>query len=169
MPLPDRPVSHASIESVWGQQIHDYTFAPAGCHGNGSANVAVGTTLSKMTLGTAVDDPGGFMDVANNQIEVPTGGEGLYTLCVSMNTVSGSAGAGFGTRAVVRLNGSAIATGKEDNNGGSNVVFNVPWTGTLSAGDILEVYAQRIGGGTSPTVTINDFTMYRVGAEFGAP
>jgi len=168
MPLPDRPVSHASIESVWGQQIHDYTFAPAGCRGSGTGG-SVSTTLSKLVYATVGDDPGGYMDTANNNIVVPTGGEGLYSVGVVFNTVSGSAGSGFGTRGVMQLNGTNVATGKEDNNGGTNVAFNVLWVGELAAGDILNFWAQRIGGGTNPTVTVNYCVMYRVGFEFGAP
>ncbi len=168
MALPDRPVSHASIESVWGQQIHDYTFAPAGCNVSGTAG-SVGTSLSKLVLGTATDDPGGYLDVANNNIVVPADGGGLYTVSIVFNTVDGSAGSGFGTRGVLQLNSTIVATAKEDNNGGTNVTFNIAWTNVLAAGDILNCWAQRIGGGTNPNVTVNYLNMYRVGAEYGAP
>ena len=169
MPLPDRPVSHASIESVWGQAIHDYTFAPAGCAASGGANAGIGTSFSTLAIDTAIDDPGGYVDVTGNDITIPTGGEGLYHILVDMNTVSGSAGSGFGTRGVILLNGAVVAAGKEDNNGATNVRFNIPWVGELVAGDVLTFQAQKIGGGTAPTVSLASVILYRVGFEFGAP
>ncbi len=168
MPLPTRPVDGAEIATDWGQEIHDRVFAPSGCEVHGATNTSVGTSFSKMTLATVDDDPGGFLDAANNQIEIPTDKEGLYTLFSEFNTVNGSAGAGFGTRAALRLNGTNVAWGKEDNNGATNVTFNLIWQGVLAAGDILSFYTQRIGAGTSPDVTINSVVLLRIGAEFGA-
>src|SRR6185295_14616005 len=76
MPLPDRPVSHASIESVWGQAVHDYTFAPLGTSVHGATGVTVGSTFAGLPMDTVDDDPGGWLGA--DLIEVPTGGEGLY-------------------------------------------------------------------------------------------
>lgn len=168
MTTPTRPVTGAAIASVWGQAVHDYTFAPSGCEVHGTTGTSVGTSFSKQNLSIADDDPGGYLDAANNQIEVPTDGEGLYLASIVFNTVNGSAGAGFGTRSALRLNGTNVAWGKEDNNGGTNVTFNIVWLGILSAGDILSVYSQRIGAGTSPDVTVNVFDLVRIGAGFGA-
>lgn len=168
MPLPDRPVDGAEIATEWGQEIHDRVFAPSGCEVYGGSNSGVGTTLSKMELNAVIEDPGGFLDAANNQVEIPTTREGLYTCFVRLRTVNGSAGAGLGTRAFLQLNGVAVSVGKEDNAGGSNVTFNIIWAGTLSAGDLLTVYAQRVGAGTSPDVTVQSLVLYRHGAEFGA-
>ena len=168
MPLPDRPVDAAEIATEWGQEIHDRVFAPSGGWFHGTTGTSVGTTFSKQNLSLADEDPGGFLDAGNNQVEVPTGKEGLYTVFVQLNTVNGSAGAGQGTRSVLRLNGTNVSYGKEDNNGGTNITFAITWVGVLAAGDILSVYSQRIGAGTSPDVTVDSFILYRHGAEFGA-
>lgn len=168
MPIPSRPVDAAEIETEWGQEIHDRTFAPSGCAVHGSTNINVNTSLSKMTLASVDDDPGGFLDAANNQVEIPTDRGGLYTCFVELNTVNGSAGAGYGTRAILKLNGTAVSYGKEDNNGGTNVTFSVVWVGVLAAGDQLSVWTQRIGAGTDADVTVNSLVLYRHGAEFGA-
>jgi hypothetical protein len=49
------------------------------------------------------------------------------------------------------------------------VRFNIPWVGELVAGDVLTFQAQKIGGGTAPTVSLASVILYRVGFEFGAP
>jgi hypothetical protein len=167
MPLPDRPVDGAEIATDWGQEIHDYTFAPSGAWVHGAVG-NVSSAFSKHVLATVDEDPGGFLDAANNQVEIPTGKEGLYTVFVQMHTVNGSAGAGYGTRAVLRLNGADVSYGKEENNGATNITFSIIWVGVLAAGDILSVYSQRIGAGTNPDVNVDAFVLYRVGAEFGA-
>ncbi len=168
MTAPDRPVDGAEIATDWGQQVHDFTFAPSGFSVHGAANNTVGTSFSKMPLAVAYEDPGGFLDGANNQIEIPTDRGGLYSGFVTMNTANGSAGAGFSTRSVLRVNGSDVASAKEDNNGGSNVKFSIDFLVVLAAGDILTIYSQRIGAGTSPDVTVELFNAIRVGYEFGA-
>ena len=169
MPLPDRPVSGASIESVWGQTIHDYTLAPAGCRVHGTTNASVGTSLSKMTLSVADDDPGGYLDAGNNQVEIPTDGGGLYVAQVDGWSIDGSAGTGFKTRLLLDLNGTFVAAVSEDNNGGTTIYLPITWIYPLVAGDILSVYAQRIGAGTSPDVTVGSFVLVRIGDDFGAP
>ena len=90
MPLPTRPVADATIETDWGQAIHDYTFAPAGCLVSGSAvSMPSGGTLATLDLSTADDDPGGYLDAANDRIVIPTDGEGLYAISAHVNTVNG--------------------------------------------------------------------------------
>ena len=169
MPLPDRPVSGASIESVWGQVIHDYTLAPAGCAVHGGVNASVGTSPSKLTLNVADDDPGGYLDAGNNQVEIPTDGGGLYDLFIAGNSIDGSAGTGFKTRFLLDINGTVEMHGSEDNQGGSNILVPLIWKGVLVAGDILSVYAQRLGGGTDPDCDVRTFVLLRVGDDFGAP
>ncbi len=168
MTTPTRPVDAAEIETDWGQQVHDFTFAPSGCSVSGAINNTVGSTYSKMALANVFDDPGGFLDAANNQVVIPTDRGGLYSANLQMNTVNGSAGSGFGTRTQLRLNGAAIAVGFEQNNAGTNVPFSCSWVGILAAGDILTVYSQKVGGGTAPDVQVIDLLLYRVGAELGA-
>jgi hypothetical protein len=167
MPLPDRPVSHAAIESVWGQAIHDYTFAPAGGAFHSVTTNTVGGTPGKLHLDLAYDDPGGYLDAANDQLEVPTGGEGLYVIFISINAVNGDAGTQ--TRGILRVNGTQVTSGIEDNDDGTNVTIPVMWLGELTAGDILTVYGQRRGSGTNPTTHITTLQMARIGAEFGTP
>jgi len=167
MPLPDRPVSHASIESVWGQQVHDYTFAPAGCTVSGAAST-VNATVEQLNLDVGDDDPGGYLDAANNRLEVPTNGAGFYTAFVRGNAVNGTADT-TETRFILRLNGSDISTGINTNQGGTNVTVPVTWMGDLVAGDQLTVWAQRKGASSSPAVTVLSFTIVRLGAELGAP
>lgn len=168
MAVPDRPDPGESIASEWGDAVHDYTFAPSGASVYGDANTSLTTTFSKMSLNHVNEDPGGYLDNANNQVEIPTGGEGLYIIDVTISTINGSAGAGFGTRAQLRLNGNGVAHGKEDNNGGTAVRFNLGCIRVLAATDILSVYCQKIGSGTAPDATVVDFTLVRIGAEFGA-
>lgn len=168
MPLPDRPVEGAEVETEWGQAVHDYVFAPSGFKVHGATNTAVGTSFSKHALASVDEDPGGYLDAANNQIEVVTGGDGLWVLFIELNTVNGGAGSGNGSRTALRLNSTNIAWGKEDNNGATNVTYNVTWVGLLSGGDILNIWSQKIGSGTAPDITVNSFVGVRLGAEFGA-
>src|SRR5678815_750467 len=81
MPLPSRPVSITTIDSEWGQAVHDWTFAPAGCHVRNSGTVTKNSTPGILPLTEAVDDPGGWLDAANNQVIVPADKGGLY-LCL---------------------------------------------------------------------------------------
>lgn len=170
MPLPDRPVGAAPVEAVWGQAVHDYTFAPTGFDLDTATSRVVNETPGgqKCHLDTVNEDPAGFLDAANDQAEVPTGAEGLYMLHVTLNSVSGSAGDGYMTRVIIYLNGGNIASGLEDNAGGTNVPVTAFTVVELVAGDILTIYAQRRGGGTNPTVTVTSFKGVRIGSEFGA-
>jgi hypothetical protein len=168
MAIPDRPVAAAAIETEWGQAVHDYTFAPSGCSVHSSSGTSCGTTSTALQLDTVDDDPGGYLDAANDRIEVPTGGEGLYSVYVQGNSVNGSAGTGFQTRCQLVVNGSVVSTGIEDNNGATNVVVPISWVGDLAAGDLLTVTGQRKGAGTNPSVSVTHLVMYRVGSELGA-
>lgn len=166
MPLPDRPIEGAEIATEWGQEIHDRVFAPSGCQVHSSGAGAVSTTPNQLDLSVIDEDPGGF--VGSDLVEIPTDRGGLYDVFVRGNSVNGSAGAGFTTRFLLDLNGATISTGIADNEGGTNVTIPVSWTGLLSAGDQLKVYAQRRGGGTNPDVQVNSMVVLRRGAEFGA-
>ena len=165
MPLPDRPVAGADIETDWGQQVHDYTFAPKGCKISGATRT-VNTTPDVVDLSVADADPGGFLDALNDRLEVPTGGEGLYQVGVRLNSVNGDAGTQ--TRVYINLNGSNYASAIEDNDGGVNIVVALTIPMELAAGDLLKIYGQRRGTGTNPTVHVLEFTLIRLGAEFGA-
>ncbi len=165
MPLPDRPVSHASVESVWGQAVHDYTFAPAGvlCH-TGSAT-SVSTTYLGLNLNTADEDPGGYLNVGLTQIEIPTNGDGLYSLSTIFSvtgTVDGQIVlAGFA------LNGTIATRDIIYGETGSTVQGLVACHINLTAGDILDFRAKRVG---APNVSVSaTVSLVRIGAEYGAP
>lgn len=166
MPLPDRPVSHASIESVWGQQVHDYTFAPSGCAVHGAAGASVGTSYAGLPLDTVDADPGGYLDAGSDAVEVPTGGEGLYVVMASYRVSGSSDGVSVTGNYAINgtvLNGCSISceTGGASYGSCSNIH-------DLSAGDIFTVQARRIGAGTNPTVQCLSFRIIRIGAEWGA-
>ena len=168
MPVPDRPVTLTTIDSEWGQAVHDYTFAPKGCEVHSSAAVSVGTSGVKQNIDVADDDPGGFLDAANDQVVVPTDGGGLYVIFMQGRTVNGSIGTGFKTRFALNINGTSVALGNEDNEGGTNLQVPITWFGVLSAGDIVTVFAQRRGAGTNPSTSVDSLILIRLGAEFGA-
>lgn len=169
MPIPDRPVAAAAIETEWGQAVHDYTFAPSGARVHSSvANTNIGTTFSQVSLNVVDDDPGGYLDAAFHRIEIPAGHEGLYTVHLRALTVNGSAGAGNQTRVSLRINGTDQTYGNEDNAGAVNVPVTVTWVGELAAGDLITVFAQRKGAGSNVDVIVSSLILYRIGAELGA-
>jgi hypothetical protein len=165
MPLPSRPVSGTTIDSEWGQAVHDYTFAPSGCQASGGA-VTVSTSAVQLPIDTAVDDPGGYVDIAGDRIVIPTGGDGLYNLSLSANTVTGATTSR--TRVYIRINGAGIGQTTDDNEGGTNVQLALNRTRQLTAGDIVTAYAIKLGTGTSPSVSVTELMIVRLGAELGA-
>jgi hypothetical protein len=167
MPLPDRPVANTTIDSDWGQQVHDWTFAPKGADlGTAVTTQTVSATIGHLNLDQANDDPGGWLDAANDQAVVPTGADGLYLAVLSINTVGG--GAGTKTRGYLFLNGVSYAAVLTENEGGSNVTITIVTFIPLTAGDILQAWAERKESGTNPTVKVNFLRLLRVGNEYGA-
>jgi hypothetical protein len=165
---PTRPVTGAAIASVWGQEVHDYTFAPAGCTVTGGAVVMLaGDAYRDLPIDTAVDDPGGYADLGNNRLEVPTDGDGLYLILVSCSTDDGDAGDETGV--VLRLNGTEIARAQVGNEGSTVVTFPIMAVEDLSVGDLLSLRARQIGGGADASVHIRRMTIVRIGAELGSP
>jgi len=165
MSLPTRPVSHASIASVWGQAVHDWVFTPVGFEIHGSA-VTCGASMTKLDLSAADDDPGGWLVAASDAAVAPTSADGLYLCVARLNTVSGAAGEY--TRAKVVLNASDTTGGMAVNAGGTNVSFNLTDIVPITAGDSLTIYAQRVGS-TSPSVSVTSFQMVRIGDSYGTP
>jgi hypothetical protein len=163
---PTRPTSGASIESEWGQAVHDQTFAPKGTRVNSVTTRTVGTPSIKQNLDVALDDPGGWLDIANDQVEVPSGADGLYLGYVTVDAVNGDAGTSL--RVSVLLNGTSTWTGVTPNEGGSHVRATVALGGDLSAGDIITVFANMLGSGTNMTVVVTEFLLIRQGEELGA-
>ncbi len=168
MPLPDRPVANTTIDSEWGQAVHDWTFAPKGAELTTATTRVVNNTTGGQHcfLDVATEDPAGFLDAANNQAVWPAGSDGLYAVFLKLDTVGGTAG--DQTRAYIYINGTAYASGLEDNDGGIHVPVTVSTLLPFTAGDVLQVFAQKRGSGTNPTVRVESLRFIRVGNEYGA-
>jgi hypothetical protein len=168
MPLPSRPVANTTIDSAWGQAVHDWTFAPKGADLTTATTRTVDTTVGgqHVHLDVAVDDPAGFLDSGNDRAVVPAGADGLYLIILKLDSVGGSVG--DVTRAYIRINGTNYASALEDNAGGTHVPVTVVTFLALSALDVIEVYAQKKGSGTNPTVFTEALRFIRVGNEYGA-
>lgn len=164
MPIPDRPVSGASIESVWGQDIHDRTFSPAGCAVTTGSPHAVGSAWVGLNLDTVNEDPGGYLDAANTQIEIPTDRQGLYLLAANFN-VQGSVDDQV-IRVGFTLNGSLLSQTIVYGETGQEVNGLLSGHMVLVAGDILDFQAKRVG---APNVTATcSVSLIRVGDDYGA-
>jgi hypothetical protein len=166
MPLPTRPVASATIETDWGQQIHDDTFAPKGFSAHTVTTASVGASFVGVHFDVADDDPGGWLDAANDRAVAPTGCEGLYLIVARFNTVDGTDG--DQTMFGVYVNGSLVSSGFAVNDGGTNVPGLVVDMYDVAAGDVFQVKARKRGSGANPTVTLTSFKAVRLGREFGA-
>jgi len=168
MPLPTRPVSMAAIASEWGQQVHDYTFAPAGaiCSG-GSITAPTADAWATLPIDTAVDDPGGYVDTANNRIEIPTDGSGLYAIRCRVSSDDGAATDRSQIR--FRVNGTEIHRNTETQEGGDIITLNVSTFADFTVGDLITVQARQVGSGARATLTLTSLEIIRMGFERGAP
>jgi hypothetical protein len=168
MPLPTRPVDAAEIATEWGQQIHDYTFAPAGavCNGGNVANPSGGAEVT-LPIDTAVDDPGGYVDVSGNRIVIPTDGGGLYLIRHRGRTDEGDAS--DETRHILYVNGAEVGRDTQQQAGSTAIALNIIAFEVLSAGDVINVKSSQIGADARADVGIVQLTLIRLGAEFGAP
>jgi len=164
MSVPTRPVSHAAIASVWGQAVHDWTFTPLGFEVHGSG-VSCGTSMTKLDISAADDDPGGWLVAASDAVVAPTDADGLYLVVARLQTVSGAAGEY--TRAKLIVNSSDLSMTVAVNAGGTNVGFTITDIVAVTAGDSFSVYAQRVGS-TSPTVSVASLQMVRIGDSYGS-
>ena len=166
MPIPTRPVSHADIATDWGQAIHDDTFAPKGTSLYSVTTRSISTSALGLFLDTADDDPGGWLDSANNRAEVPTDLDGLYLITATVDSVNGTAG-DF-TRIFLLVNGTAIASAIAINEGGTHVTAAIADIVTLTAGDLIALQAQKRGSGSNITAYITKLKIVRLGRELGA-
>lgn len=167
MPIPDRPVSGASIESVWGQDIHDRTFSPAGCHVHGASASNVSTTYAGLDLDTVDSDPGGYLDAANDAVEIPTDRQGLYLGVVQYRTTTGTDGQAVACS--YALNGTPQAAVTIDCLTGAAPQGTLTFIETLVAGDVFTFQARKLAsGGATPTVQVLAFRLIRVGDDYGA-
>lgn len=169
MTLPDRPIDAAEIATAWGQQVHDYTFAPAGCKVTGG-EVAAPSASAWVTLpiDTASDDPGGYADLANNRLEVPDGGAGLYLFLVRLASDDGAATDYAQFR--IMVNGAEFVRSPVLEQAGATVVSTYITTGgELTVGDQVTIQGRQIGSGTRADLSITNLFLVRIGAELGAP
>lgn len=163
----DRPVSGTTIDSEWGQDIHDRVHAPKGCRVHGDAlSLSTSSSLVTLHLLTADDDPGGWLDAANYRIEAPAGAGGLYIITARLNTVDGDIG--DKVRAYLLVNGGAIAGGAADSYEGANQPFSIATHAVLAAGDRIIIRAGKVGSGANPSVSVLSLTATRIGDELGA-
>ncbi len=168
MPTPTRPVASAVIGTVWGQQTHDYTFAPAGCIVSGADVVMLAAEAYRtLPLDTADEDPGGYLDAANDRVEVPADGAGLYLIVLRIQSDDGAAG--DVTSVVLQLNGADIGRTNRENDGPTDVVIDLTVVEPLTTGDQVSVRARQFGSGARADVRVRALTLVRLGAELGAP
>jgi hypothetical protein len=168
MPLPTRPVSLAAIASEWGQQVHDYTFAPAGVLVSGGALAApAANAWGTLPIDTAVDDPGGYADTANNRLEIPAEGAGLYFCRVRVSSDDGDAD----DRSQIRLtiNGTEVYRNTETQEGGDIITLYIGATIDVTVGDLVRVQARQVGSGTRAEFVLTGLELIRLGFERGAP
>lgn len=166
MPIPDRPVSGELIEAEWGQEVHDRTFAPKATLAGGSASTLTGSSSVQLDLSTASDDPGGWLDAANDRLVVPTGADGLYDTFVRATSTSGVDGQSI--RIYIQLNGTTFTTFQSDCDTGIQISITGSAHMQLSAGDTITVRGQKIGGGANPQVGVTHLSLVRQGDERGA-
>jgi hypothetical protein len=169
MSLPARPVDGAEIATDWGQTVHDYTFAPAGGIVSGADVTASTGSLVYRTLplDTAVDDPGGWLDSANDRLEVPTDGAGLYLFRAWVRSDEGATA--DSTRAIIRVNGTEVARATEGNEGSTAISVVIVTPVQLVEGDQVDVRAAQWGTGARATLGVVSLFWVRLGAEFGTP
>jgi hypothetical protein len=166
MPVPTRPVDDAVIATAWGQEVHDYTFAPAGCKVGGAAvEMLTGGTFRVLPLDTALDDPGGWLNAAADRVDVPTDRAGLYVITVAARTQFGSSA--DKTRIRLRVNGIQVGLAIEDQSGSTSIPIILSGIVELSAADQVDVWAQQVGSGTRSDVNVETLTLVRVGSELG--
>lgn len=169
MPVPDRPIDAAEIATEWGQQVHDYTFAPAGCRvGGGVVAAPTSNAWATLPIDTAVDDPGGYADLSNNRLEVPDGGAGLYLVVGRFASDDGDAD--DLCQFQLQVNGSEVATSPTRQQAGATVVSEYITTFVpLEVGDLVTARGRQIGSGDRAELNITRLEIVRLGYEYGAP
>lgn len=169
MPVPTRPVDGAEIATEWGQAVHDYTFAPTGCEVNGGVvAMAAAAANTILPIDTGNDDPGGWLDAANDRIEAPDDAEGLYIVRPFVAAVDG--GGSDEIVAELLFNGTNILRmGPVESLGATTIpVTGVTWV-RIVPGDIMQVRARQVGSGARADVDLRSLLVMRVGAELGTP
>jgi hypothetical protein len=167
MPVPDIPAPHESIASEWGIDVHQRVFAPKGCRVSGAESTVTSAAITIQLLDVADDDPGGWLDDANNRLVVPVGAEGLYNGGVIGSTRNGVDGGE--TRLFIYVNGSEVARTIEDHETGLTSTLSISLIGLdLTAGDVITYRAKKYGTGANPLVAVQRASWVRCGAGYGA-
>lgn len=165
MPAPDRPDDGEVVSEDWGQPVHDFVFAPAGCRVSGNTT-NIGSTEARPDLSVATDDPGGFLVAVNDEIEIPTGGGGLYLLMGAVQIDETD----YRVRIRIYVNGASVASLLEFGDGSSAVVVPLQTDlYELADGDVIHITAQRTTGSGNVEVRVLRLALLRVGYELGAP
>ena len=162
MTMPDRPDPGEATLAAWGRDVHDAVFTPLGTRVAGGATLSVGTTLAKLPLNTAIDDPGGWLDATNDQVTVSEAG--LYEFSLDVRTDEGTAA--NRTRVHMRRNGVRVVGFFVDQDGAA---FEVDGRGgliQLAGGDVIEVWASTTGG-ANPVVSVEVLSFVRRGLAIG--
>jgi hypothetical protein len=168
---PDRPVDGESIATIWGQEIHDRTFSPKGCRVHGGS-VSMGSTahvLKILDLSSVDDDPGGWLDAANDRLVVPADAGGIYTLACLVRSSTGVDGELI--RAFVYVNGAEATRALEqcETSVEITIALGAALHLALSPGDLITIRAYRVGGtGATPTCTVHGLSLLRLCDEYGA-
>jgi hypothetical protein len=167
MATPTRPTTGGAIELDWGQQVHDDTFAPKGVHVSGSDVTQLASAVQiKLPLDTAVDDPGGWLDNANDRLEVPADADGLYTYRIWIRTDEGAST--DETRGYIRVNNVEVNRHTVGQEGSTAIPCVINGFLTLAEGDLVTFYASQVGSGTRATVGVVSAYLVRLGRELGA-
>jgi hypothetical protein len=169
MPVPDRPIDAAEIATEWGQWVHDFVFAPAGCRVTGGEVAAPsGDAWVTLPIDTASVDPGGYADLTNNRLEVPANGAGLYLIFARCASDDGASSDFAQFRILV--NGAEIVRSPVREQEGATVVSeHLQADEELAVNDQITVQGRQIGSGTRADLSLTRLFIIRVGDELGAP
>jgi hypothetical protein len=166
MPIPTAPLSGASIATSWGTPVHLATFTPAGCLAEGApVTMLAAEAYRDIPIDTPVIDPGTFVDVANDRIEIPTDGGGVYI--ISLECLSDGGATTGKSSIVLRRNGSEIGRSQEDNEGSLDVGLNICVVAVLDEGDLISVRGRQLGTGTLASIYVRRIHVVRIGYELG--
>lgn len=168
MPLPDRPADAEDIATDWGQEIHDRVFAPKGCLVHGGTVSSNISPVNTLPIDTADDDPGGWMDAANDRLVAPPGAEGLYILYCRATSTGGSTG--DSVRVLLYVNGSFVVGTVEQCVTSEQISIMLAGVHLdITAGDVILLKTQKVGTvGAAPTTGITHLSLIRIGDGYGA-
>jgi multidrug efflux pump subunit AcrA (membrane-fusion protein) len=120
------------------------------------------STLTKVLFDTVSgSDPDGFFDAVNNQIKIPAGFDGFYTLIACAYWTS-HVTAGTKRQMDIQIGGSTKAAITIPAIGGEAMWMNVVYAANLAAGNTVRVSAQQKSGGS---LTLYDVKLFIIGKK----